>query len=187
MYGISHGSNEGWDKVAALAKTNALPPADFNIESTADLEKKRLEAEAAADAADPVFATWKTIKTGLTGDGDAAYFDNNVKTAEFPPDGKKFKGKIVSMTPATGPKKLVMSYKDPAGDITLVLETPLRGKMDIGSELEFEGQATAYTKAPFMLTLSIGEDENKTKIIGWKPVAAPPTSKKTAPTPKKQP
>ena len=53
--------------------------------------------------------------------------------------------------------------------------------------LEFEGQATAYTKAPFMLTLSIGEDENKTKIIGWKPVAAPPTSKKAAPSPKKQP
>jgi hypothetical protein len=59
--------------------------------------------------------------------------------------------------------------------------------MDIGSELEFEGQASAYVKAPFMLTLKIGEDENKTKIIGWKPVAAPPTSKKAAPSPKKQP
>lgn len=182
MYGIYHGSSEGWDKVAALAKTNALPPADFNIKSTADLAKEKAEAEAAADAADPVFATWKTIKAGLTGDGDAAYFDMNVKDAELPPSGQKFKGKIVSMKPAIHPKTLVMAYKDPAGDITLLLDTPLRGKMDIGSELEFEGQATAYTKAPFMLTLKI--DENKDKIIGWKPVAAPPARR---PMPKKQP
>lgn len=171
MYGIYHGSNEGWDKVAALAKANALPPADFNIKSTADLAKEKAEAEAAADAADPVFATWKTIKAGLTGDGDAAYFDANVKDAELPPNSQKFKGKIVSMKPAIHPKTLVMAYKDPAGDITLVLDMPLRGKMDIGSELEFEGQATAYTKAPFMLTLKI--DENKDKIIGWKPIVTP--------------
>jgi hypothetical protein len=186
-YKLYHGSDEGSDKLLAVAKTNALPPADFTIKSTADLEKERLEAEAKADADDPVFATWKTIKAGLTADGDAAYFDNNVKEAEFPPGGKKFKGKIVSMKPLSSPTKLVMAYKDPVGDITLVLETPLRGKMDIGSELEFEGQASAYTKAPFMLTLKIGADENKDKIIGWKPVAAPSMPKKAAPGVKKQP
>lgn len=187
MYGIYHGSNDGWDKVAELAKTNALPPADFNIKSTADLAKEKADADAAADAADPVFAVWKTIKTGLTGDGGAAFFEANVKDSELPPEGRKFKGKIVSMKPPISPKTLVMAYKDPAGDITLLLETPLRGKMDIGAELEFEGQASAYTAAPFMLTLKIGEDENKTKIIGWKPVAAPPTPKKSGTTPKKQP
>jgi len=182
-YKAYHGSDDGFDKVLTMAKANALPPADFNIESTADLEKKRLEAEAAADAADPVFAIWKTIKTGLTTDSSDAFFETTVKDVEFPPEGKKFKGKIVSMKPTISPKTLVMAYKDPAGDITLLLETPLRGKMEIGSELEFEGQATAYTKTPsFMLTLKI--DENKDKIIGWKPVAAPPARR---PVPKKQP
>jgi len=171
----------------ALAKTNALPPADFTIDDMNAVALKAQQAQQAADAADPVFAVWKTIKTGLTGDGDAAFWEGSAKDAEFPPEGKKFKGKIVSMKPAIGPKTLVMSYKDPAGDITLVLETPLRGKMEIGSELEFEGQATAYTKAPFMLTLKIGEGENKDKIVGWKPIAAPPTPKKTGTTPKKQP
>ena len=186
-YKLYHGSDEGSDKLLPLAKTNALPPADFNIDSTADLQRKQAEAAAAADAADPVFATWKTIKAGLTGDGDAAFFEANVKDAELPPSGQKFKGKIVSMKPLISPKTLVMAYKDPAGDITLVLETQLRGKMDIGSELEFEGQASAYAKAPFMLTLKIGEGENKDKIIGWKPVAAPPGQKKAAPGVKKQP
>ena len=124
----------------ALAKTNALPPADFNIKSTADLDEEEAGSGGeAADAADPVFAIWKTIKTGLTGDNDAAFFKDSVNDVEFPPDGKKFKGKIVSMKPLISPKTLVMAYKDPAGDITLVLESPLRGKMDIGSELEFEG------------------------------------------------
>ncbi len=182
MYALYHGKPDGWDAVVALAKTNALPPADFNIKSTAQLAQEAAEAAAAADAADPVFAVWKTIKAGLTGDGDAAYFEANVKDAELPPNNQKFKGKIVSMKPAISPKTLVMAYKDPAGDITLLLDTPLRGKMDIGSELEFEGQATAYTKAPFMLTLKI--DENKDKIIGWKPIAPPPVRR---PVPKKQP
>jgi hypothetical protein len=187
FYTLYHGSNAGWADVVALVTANALPPAGFTIKSTADIQREQAEAEAKADAEDPVFAIWKTVKTGLTGDGSDAFFESTVKDVEFPPDGKKFKGKIVSMKPAVAPKTLVMAYKDPAGDITLVLETPLRGKMDIGSELEFEGQASAYTKAPFMLTLKIAEGDNKDKIIGWKPVAAPPTPKKSAPTPKKQP
>jgi hypothetical protein len=187
-YKAYHGSDEGWDKVASLAKTNALPPADFSIKSTADLAAEAAAAEAAADAADPVFAIWKTIKTGLTGDGDAAFFDSSVKGSGLPSaDGaKKFKGKLVSQSPALNPKKLVISYKDPAGDITLVLETPLRGKMDPGAELEFFGEAQAYTKSPFNLTLKIADP--KTDLIGWKslPIAPPVTKKSGAAATKKK-
>jgi hypothetical protein len=181
-YKAYHGSDEGWDKVLALAKTNALPPADFTILSgneIAILEQKKKDEE---DAADPVFAIWKTIKGGLTGDGDAAFFDSSVKTAGLPsPDGtKKFKGKLVSQKPALNPKTLVIAYKDPAGDITLQLETPLRGKMDPGAELEFFGEAKAYVKSPFMLTLEVPDP--KTGIVGWKSLPiAPPTQKKAAP------
>jgi hypothetical protein len=186
-YKAYHGSDEGWDKIVALAKANSLPPADFAIKSTADLAAEAAAAEAAADAADPVFAIWKTIKGGLTGDGDAGFFESSVKAAGLPsPDGsKKFKGKLVSQKPALNPKTLVVSYKDPAGDITLQLETPLRGKMDPGAELEFYGEATAYTKAPFMLTLKIADP--KTDIVGWKslPIAPTPAKKTGAAATKK--
>src|SRR5205807_1276190 len=161
------------------AKANALPPADFTIKSTADIEREKAEAEAAADAADPVFATWKALKTGLTGDGAAAFWEQ-AKGSGFPSnDGsKKFKGKLVSQSPALNPKKLVINYKDAAGDITLVLETALRGKMDPGAELEFFGEATAYTPSPFNLTLKIADP--KTDLIGWKSLPIAPTPGKKA-------
>jgi len=134
-YKAYHGSDEGWDKVVALAKTNALPPAGFHIDSTADIAIAQQKAQEAADAADPVFAIYRTVKTGLTADGDAAFFDSNVKDSGLPsPDGsKKFKGTLVSQKPALNPKTLVINYKDPAGDIILELPTPLRGKMEPGA------------------------------------------------------
>lgn len=177
-YGIYHGSPEGWDKIVAMAKANALPPSDFVMKSTADLDEEKRAAQAKADADDPVFAIWRTVKDGLTGDGDVAFWES-VKDSGLPsPDGsKKFTGKLVSQTPAVNPKTLVISYKDPAGDITLQLETPLRGKMEAGAELQFFGTAKAYKKSPYMLTLAIAEP--KTDIVGWKPIAAPPVQKKT--------
>ncbi len=185
-YKAYHGSDEGWDKIVALAKANSLPPAGFTIKSTADLERERMEAEAAADAADPVFATWKQFKGGLTGDTDAAFW-KEVEGAGLPStDGsKKFKGKLVLQKPALNPKTLVIAYKDPAGDITLQLETPLRGKMDPGAELEFFGTATAYTKSPFMVTLKIADP--KTDLVGWKslPIAPTPAKKTGAAATKK--
>jgi hypothetical protein len=172
-YKAYHGSDEGWDKLLALATANALPPDGWSIKSTTDIERERMEAEAAADAADPVFAIWKTVKTGLTGDGDTAFWDSVKDTGQPSSDGaKKFKGTLVKMTPALNPKTLVINYKDPNGDVTLQLATPLRGKMDPGAELEFWGTAKAYTKSPYMLTLEVADP--KTDIVGWKPVAAPP-------------
>lgn len=188
-YGIYHGSAEGWDKIVAMAKANALPPADFAIKSTADLDAERIAAEAAADAANPVFATWKQVKEGLTGPGETAFWEQ-LKGSGLPSnDGtKKFNGKLVSMKPALNPKSLVISYKDPAGDITLTFETPLHGKMDPGAELEFWGEITAYTKTPtFMITLKIADA--KTDLVGWKslPIAAPAGKKTPAAGTKKQP
>jgi hypothetical protein len=187
IYTQYHGSNEGWDKVAALANTNALPPDGWTIESTTEIAIRKQKEDEERDKADPVGTVWRTIHDGLTGDMDTAFWES-VKDAGLPGEGRKFKGKLVSMKPAIGnPKTLLINVKDPTGaaDVTLTLEMPLRGKMDAGAELEFEGVAAAYIKSPYMLTLKI--DDNKAQIIGWKPVAAPPTPKKAAPAAKKQP
>jgi hypothetical protein len=78
----------------------------------------------------------------------------------------KFKAKLVSMTPAMRPKELVLAFEKPdVPDVTLKLDEALPGKMDAGSELEFEGEPIAYSKDPYMLTLKI--DDPKTKISGW--------------------
>lgn len=178
-YKTYHGSDEGLSGLLAAAKANPAPPGDFKIPSTADIAQAKADAEAKDAAANPVMAMWKTIKTGLTGDGADAFW-GSVNEAGLP--GKnptsgeemKFKGKIVSMSPQIRPKTLVVAVEKPEGDVTLKFEMALPGKMDPGSEIEFTGTAKAYTKEPYMLTL----ETEKENLVGWKPVAPPPSPKK---------
>lgn len=166
-YKTYHGSDDGFDQLLAKAKTSADPGADFKLMSVADIaEAKEKEAEAFA-ASNPAMAMWQTIKTGLTGDNPDAFFEASVKDAELPGGAngvKTFKGKIVSMTPATRPKEIVLAVEKPGvGDVKLTFETPLPGKMEPGEELSFSGVAKAYTKDPYMLTLETDKDN----IEGW--------------------
>jgi hypothetical protein len=96
----------------------------------------------------------------------------------------KFKGKLISMTPATRPKELVLAVeKSETPDVTLKLDGPLAGKMESGAEIEFEGVAAAFTKEPFMVTF----DVEKSKIVGWTGKNTPaPTTKKPGAAGKKK-
>ena len=181
-YKAYHGSDEGLSGLLAMAKANPAPPADFKILSTADIAQAKADAEAKEAAANPVMAMWKTIKTGLTGDGADAFWAS-VNDAGLP--GKnpttgeemKFKAKLVEAKPPIRPKILIVSVEKPEGDITLKFDMPLPGKMEPGAELEFTGTAKAYTKDPYMLTLEV----DKENLVGWKPVTPPrPAQRKKA-------
>jgi hypothetical protein len=65
--------------------------------------------------------------------------------------------------------------------VTLKLDSALPGKADPGTEIEFEGVPSAFSKDPeFMVTFDVEKD----KISGW-PAQAPP-AKKAAPRRKKR-
>jgi hypothetical protein len=166
-YTTFHGSAQGLDQLKAMAKTNALPPAGFKIDSVVDIASKKAAEEDAAAKANPMLALWRSIKTELTGDNGPAYYESSVKDAGLPGGANgvmKFKGKLISTTPETRPKELKLAVEDPmVADVTLKLEEPLPGKMDPGGEIEFSGTAKAYTKEPFMLTFEVDKDE----ISGW--------------------
>jgi hypothetical protein len=91
----------------------------------------------------------------------------NVKDSLLPGGANgvmKFKGKIVSMTPATKPKEIELAIEKPGvADAKLVFEMPLAGKMEVGEELSFEGKAASFTKDPFMITF----DVEKEQLEGW--------------------
>ena len=165
-YNQYHGSAAGLDQLLAEAKTNALPPGDFKVASTADIEAAKIKSEEDFAKANPMLALWQTIKTGLTGDGSDAFWAN-LKDAAVPgdvPGVTKFKGKLISMTPAIRPKELVLAVEKPdVPDVTLKFDEPLPGKMEPGSDLEFSGVAKDYTKTPYMLTLSV----DKADLSGW--------------------
>jgi len=175
-YATYHGSAEGADKVIALAKTNALPPADFHIDSTADIAAARIKSDEEVAKADPMRALWRTVKNEIADKG-AAYFESSVKETNLPGGANgvtKFKGKIISMTPATRPKTIVLAVEKPdVPDATLKFEEALPGKMEPGEDLEFNGSASAFTKEPYMLTFDVEKDD----LGGWTGKNAAPAKK----------
>jgi len=186
-YTAYHGSAEGFDQLLATAKTNAFPPENFAIKSTVDLAKEKAAAEEAAEAAaGPMKTGWiKLLREPLSGSNGASYFEMNVKDALLPgmaiPGVTKFKGKIVSMTPANRPKEIVLAVEGEAPDATLKFEEGLPGKMEAGEELAFAGTAKSYTASPFMMTFEL----EPTDLEGWtgKGPAAPAKPKAVAPKP----
>lgn len=188
IYRQYHGSEKDNDKVIATAKASALPPEGFKIPSIKDL----LEAEAADDEKfkreKPMEWFWRSIQKELTGAGANDYWAS-MKDALLPgsamPGVSVFKGKLVSTKPEVNPKELVVSIGGAEnGDATLVLDAPLRGKMEAGADISFEGEAKSYSKDPFMVTFEV----EKAKITGWAGggAAAPPAKKGPAPIPKKK-
>jgi hypothetical protein len=184
VYKGFHGSEEGLPELRAMAKKDALPPADFKIKSQVELES---ENEAQAKQQNPMRYLWRNIKKELSEKGDP-YFNEHLKDANLPGgvEGvQKFKGFLISMKPATNPKELVVGITDATTpEVTLKLDTPLKGKADPGTELSFTGVATAFTKDPFNLSF----DVEKANLEGWPASAAPaPAPKKTAPVKKATP
>jgi hypothetical protein len=179
QYAGYHGSADGADQVLATAKANAVPPEGFDIESITSISEKKIKEDEEKRKANPMITFWVDTRVAMT-TGTAT--PDAIQGSELPgtsiPGVTNFKGKIVSMTPALRPKKLVLAVeKDGVADCTLLLDMPLPGKMDVGSEIEFDGIVKDVAKDPYMLTFEV----EKAKIGGWTGKNAP-----VAPRPKKQ-
>ncbi|MGH9647197.1 MAG: hypothetical protein ACRD4E_10305 [Bryobacteraceae bacterium] len=175
-YTTYHGSKDGLDKLLALAKNSPFPPEGFTIESAQQIAAKNAADREDFIKAHPDLGLWQTaVKEPLLKDGGDTYFEMNVKGTLLPGGAngvQKFKAKIVSMTPETNPKQIVLALEQPnVPDVTLELSKALPGKMEAGEELQFEGIAKTFTKQPFMVYFDV--DPNQ--IEGWtgKNVARP--------------
>jgi hypothetical protein len=188
-YKSFHGSDEGIQQVLDLAKANSLPPADFKIRSTKDIAEEMMKKQQELAKSNPMLYLWRNIKNELTGANGAAYFEQNMKGAGLPGgvevEGQKvtqFKGKLVSSAPEGKVKELILQI-DPEGgsegDVKLVLDGTVPGKMEPGTEISFEGIPSSYTSEPFMVVF----DVERANLQGWKGAAAGPAKK--APVPKK--
>ncbi|MDX2266790.1 MAG: hypothetical protein NW208_01715 [Bryobacter sp.] len=151
------------------AKAAPYPPADFKIKSA---NEKMAENEEKFKAENPDLYMFMQVKKGLVAENGATYWEDTLKNAELP----KFRGKIVSMTPETNPKELVVAITTAdQPEVTLVMETALRGKADVGTEVSFVGVAKEFTKDPFSMKVEV----DNAKLEGW-PVQAAPAKKTPA-------
>ena len=177
LYNAYHGPDDaGMKELRAQAiGANPLPPDGFKIKNKNEIEAEKQDQFAKAN---PSLALWKTIKDSLTGPTGDMYFESSMKGAALPGGANgvtKFQGKLVSMKPALNPKELVLAISTAdTPEVTLKFEAPLHGKADPGTEISFEGVASAFTKDPFMVTF----DVDKAKVDGWPAQAAPPVRKR---------
>jgi hypothetical protein len=181
-----HGSKDGLDDLKKAAAGSPTPPAGFTIESVTAIQAKQQGDVDKFNAEHPDLAMWRQIKGALTAaDGDA-YFDSSVKDAGLPPPGgafERFKGKVVEQK---SPSELVVNVDSPVGDADLLFESPLKGTIEVGTEVHFKGAVSAFSKEPYTLTF---KDLGKEDVDGLPPGAfaatPPPRPKRPAPAKKK--
>ncbi len=170
-YTTYHGpDDEGLKALKEQAKASPNPPDGFKIKSQVEIA---IEKEEEFKKSNPQLALWMGIKKQLADTQGDQYFENSLKSAAVPP----LKGTIVDAKPACRSKEIIMALSDAKNpEVTLKLDAALTGKPELGTEIQFEGVPSAFTKDPaFMLTM----DAEKAKLEGIKtePCAAAPAKK----------
>jgi hypothetical protein len=169
-----HGSDEGLAELKQAVKQSPLPPADFHIKTATEIaEEKRAEFE----KSNPQLALWMKIKGALADTNGEQYFTDQLKDSQVP----QLRGVLVEAKPACRPNELTVAVPLPdaqqplTAEIRLVLDKPLTGKPEPNAEFHWEGVPSAFTKDPFLVTMTV----ETAKIEGLKttPCAAPARKK----------
>lgn len=174
VYSNYHGSDEGVDQLKQQALASPNPPADFKIKTATDIANEKQQQFAAQY---PQLALWMGIKSQLTAPEGESYFATQLKEAAVP----KLKGTVMGGKPECRSKEILVAVPEPnqtstlTAEIALKLDTPLTAKPVAGTEIQWEGVPSAFSKDPFLLTM----DAEKAKIEGLKtePCAVAPARK----------
>jgi hypothetical protein len=174
-YSKIHGSTEGLDQLKQAVRQSPLPPADFKIKTASEIaEEKRAQFE----QSNPQLALWMKIKGALSDTNGEQYFTDQLKDSQVP----QLRGVLIEAKPACRPKELTVSVPVPdaqqsaVAEIRLTLDKPLTGKPELNQEFHWEGVPSAFSKDPFLLTMTT----EAAKIEGLKvdPCAVTPVKKK---------
>jgi tetratricopeptide (TPR) repeat protein len=171
-YTSYHGSGEGLAELKALARAQAVPPADFSIKSA---HQVAFEKQQQFEKENPQLALWMGVKQALTAPDGAQYFESQMKGTLV----KDLKGKVISAKPPVRSKELVVGLADAnTPEMTLKLDTPLKGKPELGCEIEFEGVASSFQPDPFMVTLDVDTAKIHGLTVRAVPAGARPVPRK---------
>lgn len=164
IYNSYHGADdEELKKLRLTAKASPLPAPDFKLKTASEIAT---EKENEFREKNPQLALWLNVKKQLTDTNGEQYFEASLKNAAVP----KLKGTLVEGKPACRSKELLVAVPLPdnkppyTAEITLKLDTPLKGKPAPGTEFQFQGVPSAFSKDPFMLTM----DQEQEKLEGVK-------------------
>lgn len=176
IYTQYHGADDaGLQQLKQMALNAPMPPADFKLKTAAEIAS---EKEEEFRTKNPQLALWMGIKKQLTDTNGEQYFEGTLKNAAVP----KMKGTLVDAKPACRPKELLVAISDGThSEVKLKLDMALKGKPATGTEFQWEGVPSAFTKDPFELTMDTEQD----KIEGLMSEPCAPAGTKKGVTKKK--
>jgi hypothetical protein len=158
IYASYHGSSEGVEQLRTAAAAQAAPPADFKIESASDIAARRAAEE--LQRSNPMLASWLSIRKQLESADGEKYFTETLRPAPLP----KLKATVIRCTPEKAPTEVVLGVSNAVTEeVLLKLSAPMPHGAAPGNEIQFEGAAESFTKAPFQLVVTASPD----KISGW--------------------
>jgi hypothetical protein len=101
---------------------------------------------------------WAGIKRTLAGPEGTTYFETSLKGALLP----RLRGSLISAIVRDGLSKLTLGITEAnTPEVTLIYHTGnkrVKGDPEPGTQIEFAGVGTEFTKEPFMLTLEVEVD-----------------------------
>jgi tetratricopeptide (TPR) repeat protein len=158
MYASFHGDSEGLEQMRTMAASSAAPPAEFKIETAAAIAARKADAEMLRS--NPMLATWLGMRKQLDSPDGDKYFAETLRPSRLP----RLKGTVIRCSPAKKPTEIVLGMSNAVTEeVVLKVATAFAREADPGTEIEFEGVADSFTKAPFQLTVMAEKD----KITGW--------------------
>ena len=151
-----HGDEKGLSELKAMAAKSPMPPADFHIESVTDISKKEIAGEEEFNKSHPEIVAWRNVKATLTAPTGEAYFNKDVKGAEFPktvakvvsqPNAKELTVAVDNATPETAAKaEATLKFTD----------ATIKGDIAPGTEITFtNGVPVSFTPDPYMIVFDV--------------------------------
>lgn len=156
-----HGDDpEGLQQLRTVAKSNALPPADFRILSE---NEAKAAAEERMKTEQPQLYFWVRLKEALSTEGGPAYFEGGMKDALVPQqDQLPLKGTVLEGTR----KNLKLALSDSTTpEVILVFDEALKADVTPGTVVEFWGVAQKLTRDPFMVEFLIAGEQAKMRMV----------------------
>lgn len=164
LYVRYHGSLDSLEAIGQGARVAAAMPADFRIESAAELTLRKRDEELLRT--NPDLAPWLTLKRRLEAADGEAHFQTLMTTP------LRLKGLVLEcrfQAPAT---EVDVALDDPAAaGVTLTLDTAFAVCAPSGTPIEFEALPQTMSKSPFKLGMKTTRD----KVTGW---PEPPAKKR---------
>ncbi len=191
-YTALHGTDEGLAELKDMAKNSPLPPAGFKIKTAGEIQAAK---DADFQKNNPQLAMWEGIENQLNEQGQA-YFESSLKDMDVHGEGARaLKGKVVGMflkvgdkpakPTACNPNELLVAIPLPGqtGDVAKVklhlVTGALKGKVENGTDVQWDGVPTAFTKTPSLL-LTMDLDDKSKLDVATTACPPPPAPKKSA-------